>query len=200
MTLADGDRPAEGDFWFRVLTNSKYGSNGRVHHSAFKGRFMGPPQPGRDWDAETSGRLRSLAGTKEEAKEHAVQYCATNNGVFSGYMIPDPHKPPIEGQVVEGLTLGIRYTPITGGDAAHADLTFTGPIPELKSPEHNKLLLELQDCFMAVHDNQWMWLPDAAIADPAPAQEQATATPQSEPIYTNPLSPLDGISDADEGD
>ncbi|MCK1322774.1 hypothetical protein IVA94_18105 [Bradyrhizobium sp. 156] len=144
MPLADGDRPAEGDFWFRVLTSDGHSARGRVHHSAFKGKFMGPAQQNRAWDAEASGRLRSLAGTAEEARTHAVQYCKDNKSTFYGYMVP-AHGKQIIGAVIEGVTLDVRYTPIQGGDTAHADLTFSGTIPADKSDEHKKLMMGLQD-------------------------------------------------------
>jgi hypothetical protein len=178
MPLADGDRPAEGDVWFRVLTSSNYSARGRVNHGAFKGSFMGAAQPGRNWDAEASGRLRSLTGSKQETHQHALQYCKDHSNNFHGYMIPDPDKPTIEGRMVENLTLGVRYTPITGGDTAHADLTFTGAIPADKSPEQKQLFLALPDLFVAIHETQWTLLPDATIAPPAPERSAARPSPQ----------------------
>jgi hypothetical protein len=174
MPLVDGDRPADGDVWFRVLTSSGYITRGRVHHSAFKGNFMGPPEPGRDWDAEASGRLRSLTGSKQETHQNALDYCKKHNNNFHGYMLPDPDKPNIEGKVLEGLTLGVRYTPINGGDTAHADLTFSGPIPADKSEEQKKLCLALPDLFVAIHDSQWTLLPDATVAAPDPPAPEQT--------------------------
>ncbi|WOH58506.1 hypothetical protein [Bradyrhizobium sp. BWC-3-1] len=170
MPLADGERPAEGDFWFRVLTSDGYSARGRINHAAFKGRFLGPAQQGRPWDAEASGRLRSLAGTTEEARNHAIQYCKDNNGTFYGYMVP-VHGKQIIGAVIEGVRLDVRYTPIQDGDAAHADLTFTGPIPAIKTDEHKKLMMGLQDYFAAVHETQWWMLDDAVASADAPPAE-----------------------------
>jgi hypothetical protein len=165
MPLADGDQPAEGDFWFRVLTSSGHSARGRINHAAFKGKFLGPAKPDRPWDAEASGRLRSLAGTIEAARDHAIQYCNDNNSTFYGYMVP-VHGKKIIGTVVEGVTLDVRYTPISGGDIAHADLTFTGSIPAINTDEHKKLMMGLQDYFAAIHETQW-WMLDTAIASPS---------------------------------
>ena len=167
MHLADGDRPADGDVWFRVLTSSSHSARGRVNHGAFKGNFMRQAPAGRNWDSEASGRLRSLAGTKDEAHQHAIQYCKASNSTFYGYMVPNR---PIVGVVVEGLTLDVRYTPIKDGDLAHADLTFTGQIPVEKTPEHQKLMLALPDYFTAIHETQTQYLPDATIAPPTLTQ------------------------------
>ncbi|MGY4461530.1 hypothetical protein [Bradyrhizobium sp. LB13.1] len=176
MPLADGDQPAEGDFWFRVLTSDGYSARGRVNHAAFKGKFLGPAQEGRPWDAEASGRLRSLAGTIEEARAHAIQYCKDNNGTFYGYMVP-AHGVKLIGAVVEGITLDVRYTPLQGGDQAHADLTFTGPIPAPKTDEHKKLMMGLQDFFAAVHETQW-WMLDAGNASSPAASPAETLSTQ----------------------
>jgi hypothetical protein len=180
MPLADGDRPAEGDIWFRVLTSSSHSARGRVSHGAFKGNFMRTPPVGRAWDAEASGRLRSLSGTKEQARDHAIAYCKTNNSSFNGYMVPNLGQ-QIIGVVVEGLTLDIRYTPIQNGDQAHADLCFSGQIPAVNSPEHKKLLLALPDYFTAIHEAQWWMLPDSTIEQPAPEpNDQSTESPGNE--------------------
>jgi hypothetical protein len=182
MPLVDGDRPAEGDVWFRILTNKDYLARGRVNHGAFKGSFMGAAGPGRSWDAEASGRLRSLTGSKQETHHHALQYCKDHNNSFHGYMILDPNKPPIEGVIFQNLKLGVRYTPIIGVDTAHADLTFTGTIPADKSDEQKKLFLALPEFFIAIHDNGWFLLPDATIAPPSPVQpaEQSVVQPPAE--------------------
>lgn len=192
MPLADGDRPVEGDFWFRILTSDSYSSRGRINHGAFKGSFMRPAQEGRDWDAEASGRLRSLAGTKEHVRAHAIQYCKDNSSsTFYGYMVPQ-HGKVIIGSVVEGITLDVRYTPIQDGDTAHADLTFTGPIPENKSAEHKKLMMALQDYFAAIHETQWWMLQDVG-ADQAAAPAPIEPHPEPSTGITDALRALKAI-------
>ncbi|WP_316207654.1 hypothetical protein [Bradyrhizobium sp. SZCCHNR3091] len=160
------------------MTSSSHSARGRVHHGALKGNFMRPPPPGagRTWDAEASGRLRSLSGTKEEARDHAIEYCKKHNGSFNGYMVPN-HGQQIIGLVVEGLTLDIRYTPIQNADQAHADLCFSGQIPTPNSDEHKKLLLALADYFTAIHETQWWMLPDSTIGQPPPSGPTAPASP-----------------------
>jgi hypothetical protein len=89
-------------------------------------------------------------------------------------MIPNPETPLI-GLEIQGITLDIRYTPIPDRDIAHADLTFTGPIPAEKTDELKKFLLALPDYFLAIHDSVWFTLPDTALPgeppkDPSPAE------------------------------
>jgi hypothetical protein len=165
MPLADGDQPASGDVWFRVLTSDKHITKGRVNHAAFKGNFMRAPKAGsnRQWDAEASGRLRSLAGSIDEVHAHAEAYCNNLSTKFFGLMFP---KKPLSGVVVHNLTLDFRYTPILNGDTAHADLTFTGPVPAEKTPEHDQLIHALVDCFTAIHVGHIELLPPAKIEPP----------------------------------
>lgn len=181
MALADGDRPVDGDYWFRVLTSSSHCARGRVSHGAFKGGFMRAAPAERPWDAEASGRLRSLAGTREHAHEHAVQYCKDNNGTFNGYMIPNPEKPPLIGLEIHGMTLDIRFTPIPDQDTAHADLTFTGTIPAEKSEEQKKFLLDFPDYFRAIHDTVWFTLPGTTV--PGPNGEPAPPPALPDPVH-----------------
>jgi hypothetical protein len=166
MPLADGDRPANGDVWFRVLTSNSHIVKGRVNHAAFKGNFMRPPKAAnnRPWNAEASGRLRSLAGSIDDVNAHAEDYCTKLNTKFFGLMFP---KKPLSGAVVQNLTLDFCYTPILNGDTAHADLTFTGPVPAEKSPEHDQLMHALVDRFTAIYTGQIELLPPATIQPPS---------------------------------
>jgi hypothetical protein len=166
MPLADGDRPADGDVWFRVLTSQSHiAKGGRVNHAAFKGNFMRAPKASsnRPWDAEASGRLRSLAGTTDQLTAHAETYCTRYSTKFFGMMFP---KRPLSGTVLESLTLDFRYTPIPDDDNAHADLTFTGNIPKEKTEEHEKLVHALVDSFSAIGTGQMELLPPATIKPP----------------------------------
>jgi hypothetical protein len=174
MPLADGDRPADGDVWFRVLTSNSHISKGRVNHAAFKGNFMRPPKAGsnRPWDAEASGRLRSLAGSIEDVNADAEAYCTKHSTKFFGLMFP---KKPLSGAVIQNLTLDFCYTPILNGDSAHADLTFTGQVPAEKTPEHDQLIHALVDCFTAIYAGHIELLPPAKIEPPTMVQRIQSA-------------------------
>jgi hypothetical protein len=131
MSLSDGDPADDGDIWFRIATQQGHIVKGRVHHSAFGGTAIAPPNPAknRPWARELSGRLRSHAGTLEEITQHADKYCAdlTANApsqgqkVFSGvaYIRVRDAKVSFE----NALTGGVHFTPL-GTDPAHADFTF----------------------------------------------------------------------------
>jgi hypothetical protein len=163
MLLLDGDRPADGDVWFRIITSSDHISKGRVHHAAFrKKNFFRPPKPGtnRQWDYETSGRLRSLAGSLDEIAKAAAQYAIDNKTHYVGVMYPSKQ---LACATVGSLTLDFCYTPIKDGDQAHADLITKGIMPADKTPEHEQLMHDLTDCFKALHAAQIEHLPPAKI-------------------------------------
>lgn len=164
MALADGDPAPEGDVWYRILTSKDHITKGRIQHAAFQGKFLNPPplDKNRPWNAETSGRLRSLAGSIAEVTEHCTEYCRKINRTFYGIMFP---KERLAGQTIETLTLGIHYTPIAGGDQAHSDLTFTGNVPTEKTAERDRFTLELSKKFNAIHPDQINLLPDANLAN-----------------------------------
>lgn len=165
MSLADGDRPADGDVWFRIITSTSYITSGRVNHSAFKGKnfFRQPPAGNRPWTVEASGRLRSLAGSTDEIAEHGEQYAKKHSTKFIGVMYPSE---PLDRASIGELMLDFCYTPILGVDNAHADLIATGTMPADKTPEHERLLLELADCFKALYAAQVDLLPAANIKPP----------------------------------
>jgi hypothetical protein len=131
MSLCDGDPADDGDIWFRIATQQGYIVKGRVHHSAFGGTAIAPPNPAKNrlWARELSGRLRSHAGTLDEVARHADQYCAdlTANApgqgqkVFSGvaYIRVRDAKLSFE----NALTGAVHFTPLDT-DPAHADFTF----------------------------------------------------------------------------
>jgi hypothetical protein len=70
-----GDAAAEGDVWFRVLTEESYIRKGRIHHSAFTGRAIAKPDAAksRSWSHELSGRLRSRSA--DDILPAAIAYC-----------------------------------------------------------------------------------------------------------------------------
>jgi len=130
MSLSDGDPAYGGDIWFRIATQQGHIVKGRVHHSAFGGNAIAPPNraKNRPWARELSGRLRSRAGTLDQIVQRAEKYCAdlTANApgqgqkVFSGvaYIRVRDAKVSFE----DALTGGVHFTPLT--DPAHADFTF----------------------------------------------------------------------------
>jgi hypothetical protein len=147
MPLADGDPAPEGDVWYRILTSDKHITKGRIQHAAFKGNFLKVPSPdkNRHWNAEASGRLRSLAGSLDDVRTNCADYCRTINRTFYGLMFP---KEPLAGQTIENLQVGIYYTPIDGRDLAHSDLTLTGAVPLVeRSEEHDRLVMALSGKF-----------------------------------------------------
>jgi hypothetical protein len=163
MPLVDGDPAAEGDVWYRILTSDKHITKGRIQHAAFQGKFIKPPPPekNRPWNAEASGRLRSLAGSIDDVRVHCRGYCGKINRSFYGLMFP---KEPLAGQTIESLEVGIFYTPIEGTDEAHSDLTFTGNVPFVeRSEEHDRLVMALSGKFNALHPDQIALLPDAHV-------------------------------------
>lgn len=166
MSLADGDRPADGDVWFRIITSTDYITRGRVSHAAFKSKnfFRRPPAgANRPWTVESSGRLRSLAGSTDAIAEHGEQYATKHNTKFVGVMYPSE---PLDRATIGQLSLDFCYTPIPGVDTAHADLVATGTMPADKTPEHEQLLHELVDCFKALYAGQIEHLPPANIKPP----------------------------------
>ncbi len=162
MPLVDGDPAPEGDVWYRILTSDKHITKGRIQHAAFQGKCIKPPRPdkNRPWNGEASGRLRSLAGSIDNVKHHCQDYCKKINRTFYGLMFP---KEPLAGQTIANLQVGIYYTPIDNGDQAHSDLTFTGPVPEERSEEHDRLVMALSGKFNALHPDQMSLLPDANV-------------------------------------
>ncbi|WP_375783025.1 hypothetical protein ACE10Z_24305 [Bradyrhizobium sp. Pha-3] len=162
MALTDGDPAPEGDIWYRILTSKDHITKGRIQHAAFQGKFLNPPpaDKNRPWDAETSGRLRSLAGSIDDVGANCIEYCKRINRTFYGLMFP---KEKLAGQTIENLVLGVHFTPIDGGDQAHSDLTFTGNVPAEKTAERDRFILELSKKFNAIHPDQINLLPEANL-------------------------------------
>jgi hypothetical protein len=134
-----------------------------VHHATFqKKNFFRPPDPAqnRPWIAESSGRIRSLAGSIADITKHGEQYAIDFKTHFVGVMYPCK---PIMQKTIGDLTLDVRYSPIENGDNAHADLTATGVMPEARTAQHERLLHELVDSFKALYVAIIEFLPPAKI-------------------------------------
>jgi hypothetical protein len=163
MPLSDGDPAESGDIWFRVATQENHLVRGRVHHSAFKGKALAPPDQAlnRPWALELSGRLRSIAGSVNQVVGDAVAYCAKQSvpgqgtKVFNGVMYVRVER---AGRAFENsIDTAVYYTPLTD-DTAHADFVF------LRAPsvaEHSRLIDWLQDLFEVLHAPQMHFLPEA---------------------------------------
>ena len=166
MPLSDGDPADDGDVWFRIVTQEAHLVRGRVHHSAFGGSAIAPPDEikNRAWDREMSGRLRSLAGSRDDIKTHAEHYCealtARGGGTkkFSGLMyvrVGDAKK-----NYADVSRTGVHFTPLSNDDA-HADLTFYGWIGSARE-DRERFYLWLTDILQALHHpGQLQYLPEA---------------------------------------
>lgn len=171
--LAEGGQASDGDFWFRILTSESLITKGKLHHAAFKGQIKPTKaEKNRSWSSEMSGRLRSIAGSVEEIKTHAADYCGRKNQKFSGVAfsrcadlrITFPDDP---------ITAAVHLTPIRTGadkDPAHADLTFAGPVIQPKSEEEGRLLLTLHGRFAALYPDQIDKLLPNAVPDSWPSR------------------------------
>lgn len=168
MSLSDGDPADDGDIWFRIATQQGYIVKGRVHHSAFSGNAIAPPNPAknRSWARELSGRLRSHAGTLSEITQHGNKYCAdlTANAPgqgqkeFSGvaYIRVRDAKVSFENT----LTGGVHFTPLDS-DPAHADFTFDRWIGDTRE-ERERFILWLTGILKGLHHpGQLDLLPEA---------------------------------------
>ena len=163
MPLADGDPAESGDIWFRVATQENHLVRGRVHHSAFKGRALAPPDPAlnRPWALELSGRLRSIAGNVAQIEADAIAYCAKHSlpgqgtKVFNGVMYV--HVARARANFENSIDTAVFYTPLMD-DNAHADFTFSRAPSDA---ERSRLLDWLQDLFEVLHAPQMKHLPEA---------------------------------------
>jgi hypothetical protein len=130
MALADGEPARAGDTWFRIASHKDHIKNGRAQHGAFKGPAISAPDPAkkRPWDRELSGRLRSMAGSRERVIQHAIAFCdaQTKAGggtkTFVGVMYASIAELATSYQ--NQVTTRVVYTPKNPDDTAHADLTF----------------------------------------------------------------------------
>jgi hypothetical protein len=52
---------ADGDVWYRTITNTRHFKGGRAKPAALRKAVGSPKNPGSPWKAEISGLLRSLA-------------------------------------------------------------------------------------------------------------------------------------------
>jgi hypothetical protein len=178
MSLSDGESAKDGDVWFRIITNDRHIKNGKINHAAFKGKFLGVPDPElkRPWTQEASGRLRSIAGTRGEVVKHAEQFCSKVRGKYSGVMFCPTSE--ARGSFFD-ISTAVNYTPIKTGeyaDEAHADLNFTGKLIEQGTPEEDQMCLYLSDIVVGLHPDQIRVLPEPSFTptletSSRPAQE-----------------------------
>ena len=67
-------RVADGDVWYRAITNTRHYRRGRIHHAALRGRAISAPQnASTGWESEISGRLRSIANDIREDGERRAR-------------------------------------------------------------------------------------------------------------------------------
>jgi hypothetical protein len=184
MALSDGDPARDGDIWFRIATHKDHIKSGKILHGAFLGNAISAPKKQRPWERELSGRLRSLAGSREDVVKHAVQYCEeqTHRGGGTKTFIGLMYAKVEELRLTYNHTIhsAVYYTPIEGVDQAHADLTFT-PWGLITKPQLEEFVLWLSDYLQALHHNanaregvrtQLEFFPDAT--DPRPFLEKVT--------------------------
>jgi hypothetical protein len=162
--ISDGEPASDGDVWFRILNNKEYIVRGNLHYNAIKGQIRKTlAEDGRPWQYEMSGRIRSIAGTVEQIKEHAVEYCKKQNRSFHGVALSKCKGLSID---FEGIKSVVHFTPIKEekyADPAHADLAFFGKTIEPYSEEEERLLLLLQKKLSALYPEQMeSFFPDAA--------------------------------------
>jgi hypothetical protein len=175
MPLGDGDPASDGDIWFRVATQKGHIVHGRVHHSAFGGRgIMAPPaNKHRPWSRETSGRLRSLAGTIPDITQHAESYCAelTARGGMRAEFFGLVYQRVGDANLNFKGTIktAVHFTPLE--DGAHADLAYFGWLAKDDGPkDREEFLMWLCDHFQAIHKPQVALFPEAVI-EAAPNDE-----------------------------
>jgi hypothetical protein len=167
--VAEGERARDGDVWFRILNSDSQITRGKLNHGAFKGQIRKTKaEASRAWQSEMSGRLRSIAGTVDEIKKHATEYCAKQNRKFHGVAFS------LCGSLriafgFEGITSAVHFTPIKDGkyaDPAHADLTFAGKAIDPKSEDEERLLLRLHREFFVLYPDQMDGLLPKATPEP----------------------------------
>jgi hypothetical protein len=160
MAPSDGDPAPDGDIWFRVVTNEKHITRGRIHHSAFKGNAIASPgqTKNRPWARELSGRLRSLAG---DVEQEAITFCremtAQGGGekLFHGVMYARVPKLKLTYEHDHAIKTAVYFTPL-GRDPAHSDFVFSKPWP---NDENDRMIHWLSDRFEGLHPAQIHHLP-----------------------------------------
>jgi hypothetical protein len=163
MPLADGDPADDADTWLRVLTEEGYIKKGKIHHSAFTGRAISPPDPSvnRSWSHELSGRLRSLcADVEAEARAFCDDMTTRTQRTksFAGVMFCQVGAAR---QMIDAIAARVHFTPLDA-DKAHADITFTNSTEE----DLDRLVMWLTDLVIGLHPSQLSLLP-ASIGPPA---------------------------------
>jgi hypothetical protein len=121
MPPKDGEPADADDIWLRNVTDKRHvRADGKPTSNAFSGRAISPRAPGRPWDHELAGRLLSLTN---EFEAEGRKYCEDRKKPFIGVMYAKVERIR---RVTNGVKTDVHYTPINGGDQAHADLTMLG--------------------------------------------------------------------------
>lgn len=125
MPQAGGPAP-ETDLWMRILTRPEYVRNGKLHHSALRGRALRPPREPLGWDHELSGRLRSMSvDPKVEAEELVAGPAAAGSPTrsFNGYAVAAVSE--LRASPIVDVRSDVVFTPLQT-DRAHADFVTFG--------------------------------------------------------------------------
>src|SRR3989442_897669 len=116
--IAEGEPASDGDVWFRILNSDSQITRGKLNHGALKGQIRKTKaEANRAWQNEMSGRLRSIAGTVDEIKKHATEYCEKQSRKLYGVAFSRCGSLRIE-YGFEGITSTVHFTPITDGKYA----------------------------------------------------------------------------------
>jgi hypothetical protein len=127
---------ADGDVWYRAITNARHYRNGRIHHAALKGRAISAPDDtAASWSSEISGRLRSIANDIREDGERRA-HLQKEHSLARGESGKD-----FEFVAVMFVLAGavrrwdvdrcdVIFDPNPDEDAAHANLVFITSPPE----------------------------------------------------------------------
>ena len=110
MPLNPGDCAEPQNTWLRMITNPNYLKNdGTIHHSAFRGKAISPPDANKAWALELSGALLSLV---PDLLTYGQMQCGDR---FLGFMFQG-----VENLRNQELATDVVFTPTS--DEAHADL------------------------------------------------------------------------------
>jgi hypothetical protein len=121
MPPKEGEPADADDIWLRNVTDKRHvRADGMPTSNAFTGRAISPRAVGRPWDHELSSRLRSLT---DDFEAEGRRYCEERGKTFIGVMYAKVERIRRE---TNGVKTDVYYTPIEGGDKAHADLTMAG--------------------------------------------------------------------------
>jgi hypothetical protein len=133
VPLVEGEFVGDDECWIRVFLERDRTSSGRLHHSALKGRGAFTASVAKPWSHELSGRVVSVAGSEAEIVQHAEAFLdrVRQGFINAGKAVPSkirlvgwicgPVK-VLKEQFPNAVRSDVAFTPIAGGDQAHADL------------------------------------------------------------------------------